>query len=1546
VLSLGLPAAAWLALAALPILLFYFLMLRFRRRPVGSLFLWRPLVAPNEGGAALRLRSILLLFLQLLALALAISAALAPALLSRAAARPGTVFLLDTSASMGATDSLAVGKGFPDRLALAASLIKVEVEKLPSEEPIALFALSYAAVPLAETGTKRGPLLALLDRLASRGGAALGGLDGGFDEDAVSDALAAWLAAREEAWQACIATDGGLDLGGARLASVFGGRLRAISVGLSDDSLGVTGLRLEKTADGGSPARFQVWNGGAAASSRFVLSWEGMRLGTLEVACPPGWSGQALSWAGTATAGIYDLAIEGGKGLGSTYSLAVNAERPLSVLLVGKAPPFLSAALAFAGLRYTEASSLPSDFSAEAWDLLVTVGTRPPAGLAVNLLAFGTLPDDAPLSMAGSAVGTLVAADRAHPLSRFVDWEGALSQGGTTFRTGPEVQVLATIEGRPALVAWEGGGRRSVACGVDLARSDLGLRSAFPIFMQNVLEWCVPRTDAQSSFTLTVGETLRRSEPPSWKLVGGSFVEARRAGPFVLLTATRRGGAVWESSDRRGFVAANPPASELELAPRPLAGLKNGSGDPAGTGGLIARTVSKRLPLATWPLLLLAACLALEWRLWRGSSRRRGGAAEKKRGPISGTSNLPNRASDRLLRLLGALRAASLVAVLLALADFAPPLPGFQRSLALAFDVSDSMGREAVEEERQAALRLVGSLKGGDRVSIATFAARPSVLSGPVDPDTALGILSTASLAAADGASTDLGAGISTAVALSESAGGRRGLILLGDGRANAGSPEPGARALLEGVPIYALPLGPTGGDLVSKPLALPALVHPGERIAARWSIVSDRLRDIEWTLKVGGRVAARGRASLKAGANDLPLELDAGPPGSRVVEVEARDAEGRPLPEAATGGLLVTGGAAGILLVRGDDPGTRDSPLARVLETQGFRVETGGVESLPEQPAGYLGRQALILDDLSALDMTEGQQAALVDFVTGGGGLLVVGGPSSLGRGEYYATPLEELLPLRTDTRRRLFFTRSKLLFVIDQSGSMSEKVGDRSKQTAAAEAVAAALPELNPLDEVGIIGFDSTPAWLLPFTPAGEKTRVLSALRGLDEGGGTDLSAAVEEIARAFGDPEPIKREAIILSDGLTPEADFPGLARRLSEAGVTVSTIAVGEEVNETLLRSLASGTGGDYHRARLDEIPRIVNREAVRMTRELIQEGRIEARSATSGAAAVDRIVAGLGGLPPLSGYLLTEAKPLANIHLEARNPSSPTAAAAAEVAAAAWDPLLASWRYGNGRVAVFTSDSGARWLSAWSGTAAYNRLFGQVVRSTERADPDSGLRADLLVEGNRARVLVEAIGADGRSVSGLHLSGRGLGGSALPFALRETAPGRYEGSALLSGPGLQGFEVLDPRSSSWTSAWTWNPPGGELSLRGPDLSALGLLAADSGGALLSPADPRLPPAGLGWSPLHLRTALIILAVLLLVIELGTRSSMLGRLGEARRSLGAWWSRQKAESETLRSLGWTPRGEVETPAQREEREYRARFRLATHVAERAKEEGEEP
>ena len=163
-LGFGNLAAGALAALAAPIILFYFLKLRRPKAEVPSLALWRRVVNDKRVNSPFqRFRRNLLLLLQLLLLAALTFAAMQPFLNAGAGQAEYRVLLIDTSASMAATDARGVS-----RLDLALEKAGEIVDGLGPGQQLALIAFDRNARTLQEFTDNPNLLEPALARLETK----------------------------------------------------------------------------------------------------------------------------------------------------------------------------------------------------------------------------------------------------------------------------------------------------------------------------------------------------------------------------------------------------------------------------------------------------------------------------------------------------------------------------------------------------------------------------------------------------------------------------------------------------------------------------------------------------------------------------------------------------------------------------------------------------------------------------------------------------------------------------------------------------------------------------------------------------------------------------------------------------------------------------------------------------------------------------------------------------------------------------------------------------------------------------------------------------------------------------------------------------------------------------------------------------------------------------------------------------------------------------------------------------------------------------------
>ena len=157
-------------------------------------------------------------------------------------------------------------------------------------------------------------------------------------------------------------------------------------------------------------------------------------------------------------------------------------------------------------------------------------------------------------------------------------------------------------------------------------------------------------------------------------------------------------------------------------------------------------------------------------------------------------------------------------------------------------------------------------------------------------------------------------------------------------------------------------------------------------------------------------------------------------------------------------------------------------------------------------------------------------------------------------------------------------------LVFVIDKSGSM----GADDKMSRVKSGLLTMIGQLRPDDVVSIVTFDTTAGVLYPAGRIGNGDGLRRAIECLTPGGATNLHGGLmlgyAEARKHFRDGA--TNRVILLTDGIANEGvvDPARIAADSSECngrGIDLSTIGVGLDLNNDLLRTLARSGRGLYH-----------------------------------------------------------------------------------------------------------------------------------------------------------------------------------------------------------------------------------------------------------------------------------------------------------------------------------------------------------------------------
>ncbi len=169
--------------------------------------------------------------------------------------------------------------------------------------------------------------------------------------------------------------------------------------------------------------------------------------------------------------------------------------------------------------------------------------------------------------------------------------------------------------------------------------------------------------------------------------------------------------------------------------------------------------------------------------------------------------------------------------------------------------------------------------------------------------------------------------------------------------------------------------------------------------------------------------------------------------------------------------------------------------------------------------------------------------------------------------------------------------FKNIDVVIMLDSSGSMSSNDPSGFRRTAAIEFIEALVEG----DRVGVVDFDSSARLFQSLTEDFEAAK--SAVNRINSNGGTNIGSAVrvsnqELINNGDTDHLPV---GILLTDGQGGYDE--SLTTQANDAGIQIYTIGLGNQVNQTLLQSIADGTGAAYYPiANADQLPEVFRRIA--------------------------------------------------------------------------------------------------------------------------------------------------------------------------------------------------------------------------------------------------------------------------------------------------------------------------------------------------------------
>ncbi len=785
------------------------------------------------------------------------------------------------------------------------------------------------------------------------------------------------------------------------------------------------------------------------------------------------------------------------------------------------------------------------------------------------------------------------------------------------------------------------------------------------------------------------------------------------------------------------------------------------------------------------------------------------------------------------------LKAASVAAILLALAEPVITLPQTKTAAVVLVDTSGSISQNDLSQADHLAAQMARS-RNGNWMKVVPFASAPRPLS---KEETANGFHLRPAANPYKGA-TNLEAALTGSMAAMPADYIPR-LVLISDGNENEGS---SARALAElqrlHVPVDTIPLSgrpPSGLHLQS--ISLPREAYAGEQIPIDLTVLSPSSAHAQVEISAEGKKLGTNGVDLQSGVNLLRVHARVNSSGATSISGRIEAAELGDVPFEAAIQLK----RAKVLYLSQDPPGS-DTNLLSAFNEADFDLSRDA--SKLEKDLGDF--QLIILNNLDLTAFAPIQKDRLEQYVKEGGGLLLIGGERQVYKEDKQMDALDRVLPAKLAPPKSP--EGACVGLIIDKSSSMEGRKIDLARLSAIG-----VVDHLRPIDYIGVLIFDNSFQWAVPVRRAEDKSLIKRLISGITPDGGTQIAPALAEAYRRVLPSKANVKHIVLLTDGISEEGDSLDLAKEALAHQVTISTVGLGQDVNRTYLEKIAVNSGGrSYFLNEPAGLEQILLKDVQDYSGSTAVEKPLTPMIAHQ-AEILDGI--GINTAPPLKGYARFTAKPATDTILSIDEQKK--------------DPLYVQWQYGLGRAAVFTSDAKSRWAESWITWPGFDKFWINVTRDLLSHSNRSEGSARFDAANNRIEVTYRLSSNTPEPASVPPIFVLGPNGFEKPMAVTKAAPRVYSGT--LPTGNLRGLFRIRPVVE--TSAFPeigFDRQDQEGQDRGSDTRLLAQISSFTGGRFNPPPASIFDSDGRTlYTHLQLWPALLSLAILLTIAELVVR-----------------------------------------------------------------------
>lgn len=911
-------------------------------------------------------------------------------------------------------------------------------------------------------------------------------------------------------------------------------------------------------------------------------------------------------------------------------------------------------------------------------------------------------------------------------------------------------EILGSEE-TPLMIAGERGQQKIAVLGFDLHNTDLPLKKDFPIFIYNLYNWFMPE-DITAENDIGVGDSVKFNimpEATEVRLIDADNNIEKIAPPFPVDDYRIKG--------KSGIYLLEQTIGENKRYDKFAVNVKNSDESRLIRDNIsndstedIVGSIKVNKDLQRILIILLLIVLLIEFGIY-----------------IYNLGKIP-------AGLILGLRGTIIVLLIISLLNLRINISGDNVTTIFAIDRSQSIA-DKQQDMLQFINEAVKNKGANDYVGVISYGKSTGIESGVTEESKEYAIN-----ADIENDYTNIAKAMELGNSMFNESANKR-LVLLTDGRENMGSAQETAKRLgMNSVEIDVVKYTDDISEEVQlTDINLPKYIKKGNTYALEVNIDSLISTQCRLTIYKQNNTIYNGDIEVTAGENNFVIKDIADVTGGIIYRAEIGPVNDTMYQNNKAYGYAYVEDIPKVLVIEQNNSGEE---MVKILSAANVTVSKAEAVNVPTDIDILSTYDAIVIADCAIDDMNDGLPEALKSYVQNtAGGLLVTGGENSFALGDYKDTELETILPVSMELSDKEKDGDLGMIIVMDRSGSMSSGNYGITKLELAKEAIIRSVENLTEKDSLGILAFDDGYDWIVNLEKTdGNVDNIISKTSGITEGGGTSILPALQEAYSVLTKSDNKIKHIILMTDGQAEKDGYTRLVESMRKDNITLSTVAVGSDADTSLLENLAQkGNGRYYYTNEFTDLPKIFAKETNMAGKKYINNETFNPQVESG-----NEILKGIEYMPSLDGYIATTGKASADIIL---NYDEKT-------------PILASWQYGLGKTAVFTSDM-EKWCNNWlSGEEGVNILRNTVNYVLRR---QSSVNSDILfeVKGEQSELTVKL--KDGENIESI--SGNLVGDNYKEdIVFERTSPnefkaitkvnteGSYVANLTISGSGTKSF----------------------------------------------------------------------------------------------------------------------------------------------------------